>query len=126
MKTKLFLAAIGAALLITASAALAGDKTVELKVEGMTCESCPYMVTTALKKVDGVKDIKISLADKSATVTYDDAKTNLEAVTDATFAAGFPSRLKGTEAPDDQAAALKYQHRGSHAKKLRETTWMRK
>jgi mercuric ion binding protein len=82
-----------------ASPALAADQTVTLKVDNMTCASCPYMVKTALKKVKGVSDIKVSLATKLAVVKFDDAKTNIEALTDATFEAGFPSKLNQSPAP---------------------------
>ena len=33
----------------------AGDKTLEIKVDGMTCNSCVDKVKTTLEKVDGVK-----------------------------------------------------------------------
>lgn len=72
----------------------AAEKTVNLTVKGMTCAACPYMVKSALKKVDGVTQIEVSLAEKRAVVTYDDTKTQVEALTDATLEAGFPSALE--------------------------------
>lgn len=63
-------------------------------VEGMTCASCPYQVEAALKKVDGVMHIEVSLADKRAVVTFDDAKVDAAALTKATTVAGFPSHLQ--------------------------------
>ncbi len=85
------LGALGPLAPFAASRALAGEKTVKLAVSGMTCASCPYMVKSALKKVEGVREIDVSLEKKLAVVTFDDAKTDVAALTEATLAAGFPS-----------------------------------
>ncbi|MEC5217067.1 copper chaperone CopZ [Actimicrobium sp. GrIS 1.19] len=42
-----------------------------LKVTGMTCGGCSSSVTNALKLVHGVGDVRVSLADGTATVQYD-------------------------------------------------------
>ena len=39
-----------------------------LKIEGMSCAHCVKKVEDALKKVKGVKSVKISLTDKKAEV----------------------------------------------------------
>ena len=49
-------------------------ETVELKVEGMTCQGCVSSVTRTLCGVPGVQKVEVSLADSRATVTYDPAK----------------------------------------------------
>lgn len=82
-----------AALLMLPVAAMAGERTVTLKVEGMTCASCPYQVQSALRGVSGVKSAEASLATRTAVVTYDDAVTNVAALTKATTDVGFPSAL---------------------------------
>lgn len=82
-----------AAILLSGVPAFAGEQTVKLAVEGMTCASCPYMVKSALKKVEGVATIDVSLEKKLAVVTFDDATTNVAALTEATSSAGFPSEL---------------------------------
>ena len=51
------------------------------------------IVEAALKKVEGVKKIEVSLAEKQAIVTYDDAKADVASLTKATTDAGFPSAL---------------------------------
>lgn len=92
---KNYLAAAGLiALLFVTGPLLAGEKTVTLDVEGMTCASCPYMVKKSLTKIDGIKNVDVSLETKLAVVTYDDAKTNIDTMTKATLEAGFPSKLK--------------------------------
>ena len=80
-----------AVVLLTAIPALAGDQTATLRVEGMTCGSCPYQVKKSLTSVEGVKAADVSLETKLATVTFDDAKTDVAALTAATAGAGFPS-----------------------------------
>lgn len=40
-------------------------------VEGMSCMHCVHHVTEALKEVEGVKDVKVSLAEKTALVNSD-------------------------------------------------------
>ena len=74
-----------------ATPAHAGDQTTTLKVEGMTCASCPYQVKKSLTGVEGVKAAEVSLETKLATVTFDNAKTDVAALTAATAGAGFPS-----------------------------------
>ena len=60
----------------------------------MTCASCPYIVKQTLAAVDGVTDVEVSFAEKSAVVTYDDSKTEVAALTAATGDMGFPSTVK--------------------------------
>ncbi|MFV1996444.1 MAG: mercury resistance system periplasmic binding protein MerP [Acidiferrobacterales bacterium] len=69
-------------------------KTVTLDVQNMTCKFCPITVRKSLEKVDGVVKAKASLETKSATVTFDPAKTNVKALIKATTDAGYPSTLK--------------------------------
>jgi mercuric ion binding protein len=87
--------AIAVTLAVALSApAYAATKTVTLAVSGMTCAACPITVKKALSKVDGVGAIDVSYEKKEAVVTYDDTKTNVEALTKATGGAGYPSELK--------------------------------
>jgi mercuric ion binding protein len=83
-----------AAVCLAPMTALAVEKTVTLKIDGMTCAGCPYQVQRALKGVSGVTSVKASLADREAVVVFDDAKTTIAALTKATTEAGFPSTLK--------------------------------
>jgi mercuric ion binding protein len=73
-------------------AAAAAQRTVTLEVPGMYCETCPITVSKALRKVGGVKQVKTSLEKKQAVVTFDDAKTSVEALEQATANAGYPSK----------------------------------
>lgn len=92
MKTLITTMAIITASLIS-QIALAAEKSITLAVEGMTCVSCPYIVEQTLASVPGVNDVDVSFPEKTATVTFDDSKTNVAALTDATANMGYPSRL---------------------------------
>ena len=74
--------------------AYANDKTVTLSVPGMYCEMCPATVSKALKKVNGVEKVAASFQTKEAVVTFDDAKTSVDALRNATANAGYPSTVK--------------------------------
>ncbi|MDQ2762689.1 MAG: mercury resistance system periplasmic binding protein MerP [Pseudomonadota bacterium] len=85
---------IGTGLLIS-SAAFAGEKTVTLVVQNMDCAACPFTVKSSLQAVPGVAKAVVSFADKTAAVTFDDAKTAVPALITATTNAGYPSAPKG-------------------------------
>ena len=88
------LGAIGLAVaLLAGGAALAAERTVTLAVDNMYCDACPYIVQQSLARVDGVGHVAVSYEKKTATVTFDDAKTTLATLTAATTRAGYPSRV---------------------------------
>jgi len=72
----------------------ATPKTVTLAVQNMTCELCPITVKKSLEKVPGVSAVKVDFDKKTATVTYDADKAQLEALTKATTNAGYPSTVQ--------------------------------
>ncbi|HID49706.1 MAG TPA: mercury resistance system periplasmic binding protein MerP [Chromatiales bacterium] len=77
-------------------------KTVVLDVPGMTCKFCPITVRKALQKVPGVVAAKSDYDSKTATVTYDPAKTTLKALTEATANAGYESRIRQERVTSDE------------------------
>jgi periplasmic mercuric ion binding protein len=72
--------------------AWASPKTVTLNVSGMTCAACPITVKKALEKVSGVSKIDVQYEKKQVVVTFDDTKTNVDALVKATANAGYPSQ----------------------------------
>lgn len=72
----------------------AATQTVTLSVPGMTCAACPLTVKQALGKVQGVNKTEVSFEKRQAVVSFDDAKTNVQALTKATADAGYPSTAK--------------------------------
>ena len=63
----------------------------EFPVEGMTCAACPITVKKALSKVEGVNQVDVSFDKREAVVTFDDAKTTIQKLTEATTNAGYSS-----------------------------------
>jgi mercuric ion binding protein len=72
----------------------AANKMVTLSVPGMYCSACPLTVKKALQKVQGVEKVTATFEPKEAVVTFDDSKTTLEQLRNATANAGYPSTVK--------------------------------
>lgn len=73
--------------------AIAGERTVALKVENMTCATCPITVRTAIRGVAGVLDVKVDLETKKAVVVFDDAVATPDQLAEASSNAGFPAKV---------------------------------
>ena len=86
----LLAAVIGA--LVWLAPAWASPQTVTLNVSGMSCPACPITVKKALEKVPGVSKVDVRFEKKQVLVTFDDAKTNTDALVKATTNAGYPSQ----------------------------------
>lgn len=82
-----------AVLLLAAMPAFAATQHLTLSVPGMNCAACPITIKKALSKMDGVSQIEVSAKTRQAVVTYDDAKTDVQALTTATANAGYPSTV---------------------------------
>jgi len=74
---------------ITKTTVIADSKTIVIPVEGMTCLTCEITVRSAIKKVEGVISASASAKEKSAKVTYDPAKTNIEQLVEAINKTGY-------------------------------------
>lgn len=84
------------AIVLAASIAPAwsATRTVTLSVPSMNCAACPITVKKALIKVAGVAKVDVSLDQREAVVTFDDAKAGVGQLTRATTEAGYPSTAK--------------------------------
>jgi len=80
-------------LAVLVAPAFAARQQVTLTVPTMDCATCPVTIKVALMKVPGVSKAVVSYTHRTALVTFDDAKTNVAALTHATDAAGYPSFL---------------------------------
>jgi mercuric ion binding protein len=76
---------------MTASTAFAGERTITFAVDNMTCASCPYIVKSSMEGVLGVAKVAVSFRAKTATVTFDDAKTNPATIAAASMNVGYPA-----------------------------------
>lgn len=73
---------------------IAGEKTVTLAVENMSCVTCPITVRMAISKVEGVETVKVDFEKREALVIFDDELTTTELLAAASTNAGFPAKLK--------------------------------
>jgi mercuric ion binding protein len=71
--------------------AMAVNRTVILTIPTMDCATCPITIRVALMRVVGVSKATVSYDRREARVTFDDAKTNVAALTEATKDVGYPS-----------------------------------
>jgi mercuric ion binding protein len=68
--------------------------TVKLHISGMTCGSCPLTARTALKRLPGVLDAKVTLDDSLGVVTYDPRQvTPAQIAAHLTRLTGFGARI---------------------------------
>ncbi len=88
-------AAATLAIMLSPWAVQAAEKTVVLNVDNATCELCGPIVKKTLSRVSGVKAVELKETSASsgvvATVTFDDAVTNVPTLIAATTNAGYPS-----------------------------------
>ena len=80
--------------LAASPSAFAAEKTITLAVQHMTCAACPRTVKASLQAVPGVTNVVVSAEDKTAVVTFDDSKAEVDALVKATTNAGYPSAPK--------------------------------
>ncbi len=81
---------LGPVLLGGSPPAHSAERTVTLSVD-MWCPSCPYIIKRTLARVPGVLDVNVSFDDQVAVVRFDDGRTSVTALTQATADVGFPS-----------------------------------
>jgi len=79
--------------LATAIPGIAAEQTVTMDIEKMTCALCPVTVKKSMQNVDGVQDVEVDFDSKTATVTFDDAKTTATAVAQASTDVGYPATV---------------------------------
>ncbi len=74
--------------------------TASVGIEGMTCEACAIHVKNALVNVPGILDVSVSYANRSATISFDDAdRPESDAVAIAVANAGYIAKLPGARDP---------------------------
>ncbi len=71
-------------------------EVVTLSVPDMFCQGCVYSVRDALKGIDGVKQVKVSLSEKEAVVSYNPKKTSPEEMVQNRVVEGYGGSIKET------------------------------
>ena len=80
------------AVLLAPGTVIAGERTVTLSVENMTCALCPITVRRAIESVPGVGDVEVDIDTQTAVVAFDDAISTVQLIADASTNAGYPAR----------------------------------
>ncbi len=62
---------------------------IELKIEGMTCSSCELRIENALKKLEGITEVKAEYSKSKAHVTYDADVVGLQDIINVVAKAGY-------------------------------------
>ena len=81
--------------------------TVEFKCAGMHCSGCEETITTEVKKIDGVKDIKADSKSKIVSVSFDAGKTNKDNISKAINTAGYDTELSQSNNKHDCETDMK-------------------
>ncbi|MCH5152226.1 MAG: heavy metal translocating P-type ATPase [Clostridiales bacterium] len=66
-------------------------------VTGMTCAACSAHVENAVKKLDGVTTVSVSLLTNSMAVEFDENKTSVKAIISAVSKSGYGAEAKGQD-----------------------------
>lgn len=64
-------------------------ETREIGIAGMTCDHCVRKVESALRGVNGVKEVHVDLQAALAEVRFDTTRTDLPALHDAMLRSGY-------------------------------------
>lgn len=80
---------------LAAGPGIAAPQTVTLSIPTMDCPVCPITIKKALTQLTGVSQAVVSFERREAQVTFDNARTTIDALTRATAGAGYPSTLAG-------------------------------
>ncbi len=81
-------------ILLSIGAANAADQKIVIEVGTMVCGADPHNIKNSLAAISGVKQVDISLPDKTATITYDDQVSNANAMLVAIAGAGYAGLVK--------------------------------
>ncbi|WP_270647100.1 heavy metal translocating P-type ATPase [Paeniclostridium hominis] len=64
-------------------------KKLDIKIEGMTCQSCAKAVERNIKKLDGIESVNVNIATDRATIQYDQSKVKVSQIKSAVEKAGY-------------------------------------
>src|SRR3990167_3620334 len=76
-------------------------KVTTLRISGMHCASCALDIEKAIKRVPGVKDIRVNYASEQAALEYDPEVTNEQALRDAIQQLGYKAHSDESRLDED-------------------------
>jgi len=69
-------------------------ENVSINLPTMQCEKCKETIETAVRKMDGIRDITVSVKDKFAHIDYEKSKIDVSHIEDAITSAGYDANDK--------------------------------
>ncbi|XP_022091601.1 copper-transporting ATPase 1-like isoform X2 [Acanthaster planci] len=86
--------------LIDLNAVTSLAQTINLRVKGMTCNSCVKTIEEKISEQHGVREIKVSLREERATVKYNPSETNPDRLREAIDDMGFECFIPAEGMPE--------------------------
>ena len=68
-------------------------QSIVLDMQNMTCPLCKFTIRKSLLGVEGVQNVDVDSDKKTANITFNGQKTNVEALIKATTHAGYPATV---------------------------------
>jgi mercuric ion binding protein len=68
-------------------------QSIVLDMQNMTCPLCKFTIKKSLLGVEGVQNVDVDSDKKTASITFNGQKTNVEALIKATTHAGYPATV---------------------------------
>jgi Cu+-exporting ATPase len=87
-------------------------------VSGMTCAACSTRIEKVIKKVDGVINANVNLANEKANIEYIPGKTNLDQLIAAIKKAGYSAKVAGDANADTEKEAREKEYKTQRNKFL--------
>ena len=91
-------AGVGMATLVACSSNTEATTTTEVNLPTMQCGACETTISTTLKKVEGVKDVKVDLKNKKAEVVFVANLVTVAKIEDAVVKSGYAANDKKADA----------------------------
>ncbi len=63
--------------------------TIQLNVQGMSCNGCAQSIERRLRTTAGVQDVSVNFQEAVAKITFDDTVTNLDMLAEVIESLGF-------------------------------------
>ena len=76
--------------------------TIELDIEGMDCPACALKIEKAVRKIEGIKEIKVNLGSETATIEYSKDKYDLENIKKTISKLGYKAVEPDIDADEEQ------------------------
>lgn len=96
---------------VEANERVAQKEKVTLAITGMTCAACSSRVEKGLKKVEGVIDANVNLANEKATVLFDETKTSSEKLIERVEKTGYQAEVYEAKSVEEEKAEKEKQYK---------------